>query len=210
MKDNFDQMEQRTRRYWYQDGLSEIIVGLLFLLLGGFFWLQACLPANSPAAILLSSGLVLVLVAGFFASRQAIRALKTRLVYPRSGYVAYRKPKRRRFWLNGLLAIIMAILVSALFTYAKVTLTWIPAWTGIILGAIWLVTASRIGLLRFYILAGLSALIGSILTLSGIDEYPGLALFYALNGLAMLVSGSLIFWQYLHNIQTYQEQSDEG
>ncbi len=92
-------MEKRTRRYFYDDGFVEIAVGILFLLLGGYFYASVALPAASSVKSWLDASLVLVIAAGVFLVGWLVRFLKHRITYPRTGYVAYKKkeaaPSRR-------------------------------------------------------------------------------------------------------------------
>jgi len=53
------------------------------------------------------------------------------------------------------------------------------------------------GILRFYLLAAISALLGSGLTLSGVGDMLGLSYFYGLMGLTMLIFGLLVLRDYL-------------
>jgi hypothetical protein len=55
----------------------------------------------------------------------------------------------------------------------------------------------RAGLERFYVLGGMSILLGIALSLSGLPEGYGLGLFYGLMGLAYLISGGIVLRRYL-------------
>ena len=47
MKDETSQIEQRIRRYWYSDGIGEMMGGVMFLVLAVYFSLQQYLGDES-------------------------------------------------------------------------------------------------------------------------------------------------------------------
>ena len=65
-------------------------------------------------------------------------------------------------------AFLMAILVVVLFNSAPNSLNWLPAITGFIVATFWLVSAARVGLLRFYVLATGSMLLGAAFAFANI------------------------------------------
>lgn len=192
-----EQAEQRALQYWLIDGVAELVMGGFFVLLGLYFGVQAVLPEDSPIGSMLSPAMLLVFVIGGLTARSLIRGLKERLTYPRTGYVAYRQPSNKRRWLTIALAFGMAMLVSALFASAPASLAWIPALSGLLIGAYWMYQGHRMGVLRFYALAALSAIAGTAITLAGVGETLGIPLFYIVLGLALTVSGGLTLWSYL-------------
>jgi hypothetical protein len=91
----------RPRLYCNIDGLAELGGGLMLLVTT----LLLSLPANSPwhpLAWFVFVGLILVIHYG-------TKAIKTRITYPRTGFVEYRRDERRR-------ASIIAAIVGALVT----------------------------------------------------------------------------------------------
>jgi hypothetical protein len=60
-------------------------------------------------------------------------------------------------------------------------------------------------LLRFYLIAGLSLLLGGVLAFSGLGNVLGLAAFYAGIGLVLCLTGGLTLRSYLLATQTAQE-----
>ena len=198
--------EQRAMKYWVIDGIAELVMGGFFVVLGLYFGAQAVLPVDSGLGSMLSAAFLLVIVGGGLAGRSLIGKLKERLTYPRTGFVAYRQPSKKRRWLTIALAFGMALLVSALFASAPASLAWIPAVSGLVIGAYWLFQGHRMGMLRFYALAALSAIAGTAITLAGAGETLGLPMFYIVIGLALMVSGGLTLRSYLRQAP---EQPDE-
>jgi len=192
-----DRAAQRAQQYWFTDGIGELAVGGVFLLVALYFGAQAVLPEDSFLGSMLAPAMLLVFVGAGVIARSLIRTLKERLTYPRTGYVAYRQPDKKRRWITLLFAMGMAMLVSALFASAPASLAWIPAVSGLLIGVYWLYYGHRLGLVRFYVLAALSAIMGTAITLAGLGEARGLPLYYGVIGLALLVSGGFTLRLYL-------------
>jgi len=205
-----DRAAQRAQQYWLTDGIAELVMGGFFVLLGVYFGGQAILPEDSFLASMWTPAMLLVIVGGSIGARAFIRTLKERLTYPRTGYVAYHRPDKKRRWITLLFAMGMAMLVSALFASAPAALAWIPGVSGLMFGAFWLFYAHRRGVARFYALAALSAVAGSAISFSGLDEVRGLPLFYVVMGLAFLVSGSFALRSYLRRTPLQPDGPDES
>src|SRR5512138_3875688 len=94
MNVNFSDAEQRVKRYWYTDGIGELTGGGMFILLGVYFAAQQYLGENSLVGGLLQAGLIIFLIGGMVIGRWLIQALKSRLTYPRTGYVEYQVDQR--------------------------------------------------------------------------------------------------------------------
>ena len=201
MQSHFTEVEQRVRRYWYTDGIGELIGGGMFIVLGIYFAAQEFLGENSLISGLLQAGLVIVLIGGMALGRWLIKALKSRLTYPRTGYVEYHEnpqgKNRRRILVAlvaGMVTAFSLVFVKKLTPLLNLTL----ALTGILVGAILIFLQGRkAGLERFYVLGGISIVLGVALSLSGLPEGYGLGLFYSVMGLAYLVSGGIVLRRYL-------------
>jgi hypothetical protein len=199
---------QRALRYWYTDGINEIVFGGLCVLLGAYFWAQGALPKDTTLGSMLSAGLVVLVIGGVLLGRYLTSTLKERFTYARTGYIAYPSPSPRRRVLTGLVALFLAMLISALFAGSPAALQWIPAVSGLFFAAAWLFFGHRVGLVRFYVLAVFSALAGVVLSRAGWNLDVTLAAFYASLGIAILISGSLTLYQYLRHSQPSQMGED--
>lgn len=201
MDNNFHNIEQRVQRYWYTDGIGELIGGGMFILLGIYFAAQQYLGENSTAGGLLQAGLIFFLLGGMVLGRWLIKALKARLTYPRTGYVEYQVDEhnrnRRRItvaFVAGLVAAFSIVFAGRIVSFLDMTL----ALTGILVGAILIfLQGRRSGLERFYVLGGMSIVLGIALALSGLPDGYGLGLFYGLMGVCFLISGGLTLRLYL-------------
>jgi hypothetical protein len=200
MQHNVFDIEQRVKRYWYTDGIGELIGGGMFILLGIYFALQGFLGQNSMIGGILQVSLILVMIGGMAVSRRLINTLKTRLTYPRTGYVEYQvdeqKMKFRRVWV-----MILAFVISTLtmvFVRLFQAFDSIVAVTGVAVGLILVILrAKSAGLSRFYLLGTISIALGLALSMSGLSNGYNLGLFYGLMGLCFMLSGGWTLRRYL-------------
>jgi hypothetical protein len=207
MRDEFEKTRQRTIRYWFNDGLSEIAFGGLCFLLALYFLAQVVLPKDSLLYNLLNASFVLVIIGGTLLTRRLIQVMKARLIYLRTGYVAY-PIKRSHWWASALLAMGMAALVAFLFTRQPGSLVWLPAVTGLILAFVMLLFGLRTNLLRLYLIGILSLLLGGGLSLAGIGDILGLSAFYGSIGLVTGFSGGCALHTYLRITPLPEENAD--
>jgi hypothetical protein len=213
MQGSFQDVEQRVNRYWYSDGLAEILGAGMFILLGIYFAAQDFLGPDSAWSGILQVSLVLILIGGAFVSRRSINSLKTRLTYPRTGYVEYRvneKERRSRLALVFLLAFSVSALTVAFVAIFK-SFDSMVAVTGVVVGMILvLLRAKASGLARFYVLGAISFVLGLVISASGLSNGYALGLYYASMGVCFLVSGGLTLMHYLHeNPLPLEGHSDE-
>lgn len=193
-----DKVFQRTRQYWFSVGIVEFSIGALFIILGLYFYLQFLLPSDSLLLIGLQVGFVFLLVGAKYLSRSLVNKFKSRLTIPRTGYVSYKRASRTpRMVSIGIVCFIAGFNVI-LFLTTPLSVNWFPAITGLILGSLWLISAIQFGLLRFYWQSILTYLLGVILSVSNLDIYLGLTLFYGILGCFLLLSGGWTLESYLH------------
>jgi hypothetical protein len=200
MKNDIDKVIQRTHRYWYEDGLNEIAAGGMFVLCGLFLLMMYSVPPGSLLApVLVVAFIILVAFGGLFISR-AVKAIKNRVTYPRTGYVSYRRPEsnRRRRIIAASLGIGIGVLGIVLsIADAPTWLMSMPMVQGLIIGAALLYIGRRLGLTRFYALAFISALIGVVVALNGFDDALGSAAYFGEMGLVLTASGLFTLRAYL-------------
>ena len=200
MQNHLADIEQRVRRYWYTDGIGELAGGGMFILLGVYFALQEFLGQNSMMGGLLQASLILLMIGGMAVSRRLVNALKTRLTYPRTGYVEYRVDERYMNW-RRLIVMVLAFAASALtivFVRMLESIDLIVAVTGVVVAGILVILRARVsGLTRFYLLGAISLLLGLALSMSGLPNGYSLGLFYGLMGIFFLVSGGVTLRAFL-------------
>ncbi len=202
MRDHITEMQKRPIHYWYSDGIWEIHFGLFFVLLGFYYFLLTLIPANSPYQILaLAIGQPAIILLGIFGFRKTIRYFKERITYPRTGYISYRT-KRKNNHLVGMatglvLGMIFGLIASQLSSL--IGTSWIPAFIGVMLAIILYILAYKSNVIRFYVLAVTSIIIGSIVAFSGIDEWLQSAAFFAGVGFCFVISGLAALIIYMRN-----------
>lgn len=206
MKDDVDRAMQRTRRYWYEDGLVEIAAGCIFVLIGLMFLVEAVSPPGALPPNFSSIGLIVIVFGGMWAARRLVAAAKERITYPRTGYVQFGQPPAPLRGATAAVAIVMGALVAMLLALAPASLVVLPALQGIAVGVFILVAGHRVALPRFYVLAVVSTLIGVILSLAGTSESLGAAIYYGLMGIALIISGVLTLVSYLRANQGRAEE----
>ena len=201
MKDETSQIEQRLRRYWYKDGIGEMMGGVMFLVLAAYFSLQQYLGDESFISRMLQAGLVLLLIGGVYVGRRVVNSAKARITYPRTGYVEYRTNSGNAV-LMRILAAFTAMTVASMSVFVARKFDSIDAMvavTGVLVAVILMVKQGwGSGLGRFYFLSVASLALGGILSVSGFARGYNLGLFYALMGIAFLISGGLILKRYLN------------
>lgn len=200
MQSNVSDVEQRVKRYWYTDGIGELIGGGMFMLMGVYFALQEYFGSSSALGGILQVSLILLLVGGMYVGRRLINALKNRITYPRTGYVEYyadeHSLKRRRI-LSALLAFLVSVLTMVFVRMFQI-FDAIVAVTGVAVGFILMfLRAKASGLARFYVLGAVSIVLGLVLSVSGLPNGYSLGLFYGLMGVCFMLSGGFTLQSYL-------------
>ena len=90
---NLINLEHRSRQYWNIDGLPELGMGLLWIVWGGAWLFGQSLPKGGASQMYWMFAPVLLVVTGL-ASTWAVRKLKARITFPRTGYVEWKEPTR--------------------------------------------------------------------------------------------------------------------
>jgi len=206
MNEDIDQVVQRTRQYWFSDGIVELSVGSLFLFLGIYFYLQSILSPGSLLLISLQIGFAFLLIGAIYISRYLINKFKSRLTTPRTGYVSYKRASKNQRIASIVIVGLIAVINAALFLTTPLSMNWVPAITGLIVGSLWLISALRVGLFRFYLQSILAYLLGAILSLTNLEIYQSLALFYGILGSVLILSGGLTLVVYLRKNPPMQEE----
>ncbi|OAN37112.1 hypothetical protein A6A03_05575 [Chloroflexus islandicus] len=192
-------LSQRTRRYWMIDGLPELLIGSIFLFTG----LAQLAPLVAPANIAGWANLLLplVLLPLILLGRRILHALKMRITYPRTGYVAYHQPPRWQRALGGLAGIGVGIALANLTFNAQLAAAMMPALTGFTLAAGLGYLGAYLGMRRFYALAAFVAALGLLMYWMPIDGFLGASLVIAAAGVWMLIAGSVTLYHYLQHTQ---------
>lgn len=199
---------RRSQQYWFEDGLMELLLGLLFVVLSGLFLWQS--TTNSPYAALIGGlAMPVIIIAGAILMGIALRWLKERFVYPRTGYVTYAKPTNKQRGLSALLGLVigaaMAIVITQL-ELAELTTAFIGAGMGVAL----FMLGNRAGLLRFHLLAVWAVAVGVIIAFLDVAETVASTYALGLIGLSLVVSGGFAFWRYWQNSEPDSDEPMEA
>ncbi len=198
MKSQIEQTIQRTQRYWYTDGLAELAVGLMVLLIG-LLYLPLMLLPSGFASLAIGLGQPVVVLLGWWLSGKAVRRLKERITYPRTGYVTYPR-KKRRGWAKAALT---ALCVAAFVVIVQILIGEREQVLPILIGAFFAIAFAlmgyRLGLVRFYLLAAFALLLGWITQQLGLRGLLQSAFYFSGIGVSWAVSGAVTLIQYLRN-----------
>jgi hypothetical protein len=193
-------------RYWFEDGLSEISIGMLFLIIGLVLQAENLLPPGSFLSGVAGFGNFILVLAGVWLVRRVVRSLKSRLTYPRTGYVVYRKIYPVQRFLTLIIGVFIVFLMVWMFIeYPQASPVWVPLIQGIVLGIFLVMIGLRSGLARFHILALFTLLLSFGLSQVGNGETPMVGAIFAALGLGLTISGVIGLKRYIEQTQPHQE-----
>ena len=184
-------------RYWFDDGLVEIGVDLLFLALMALFAVEGLAPDGSAWSGFSAVGLPVVIIGGMAVLGLALRAVKERLTFPRTGYVAYPRPAQARRILAGVIGAGVSLAIVWLLAARPSLQLALGALQGAALAIIFLALSLRTGLLRLAIPGFVALAAGLVATFAGLQSSQGSAITFGVAGATTLLSGSLVLAHYL-------------
>ncbi len=195
MSTQLEEIQRRTHRYFYEDGLVEMAVGLLFMVVGLALLLTGVTEPGSPLAGLVWIALAALVIGGAFTMQRLVARLKQRITYPRTGVVIYNTQPTRGRWLVVLAA--LALAVGQIF---------LPEWAsrmalaeGLLLAIILFYLGYRVSLTRLYLPALIAAGLGVAASLMVGSNIAGSAVVFGGAGAALLISGLAGLRRYLHH-----------
>lgn len=213
MEDKMLDVEGRVKRYWYSDGIAELSIGGMFLLLGLYFGIQGYFGESSTVGVILQVSMVLVMIGGILGANWLVNSLKARLTYPRTGYVEYRandKDAKQRRYLFLAVTLVLAIASITLLDYIREVDSMVLG-TGIMVGVVFaLLRGKSSGVTRFFYLGGFSFVLGIGLSFDNLSQAYNLGLFYGLLGVAIMTSGIAVLRRYLSENPMPVDMDDEN
>jgi hypothetical protein len=199
MPDDLKKSQLRTIQYFYVDGSFEFGFGLLCLILAIFFYAETSM--HGWLAAIVDSSLVLVMIGGAWLIRHLIKLLKERVTWPRTGYVTYnRQNSAKRGWRIALglgVGILVAVVATVLSKTPGIHLNTMPMLSGFLLGVVFAFLGWRTTMLRFYLLALFSCMLGGVLAYSPAVDNFALAGYYLVFGLVLITAGAFVLRAYL-------------
>ncbi len=188
---------RRAVGYWFDDGLAEIGTRLLFLLLAAMFALEGLAPAGSLPVGFTAFGLPVVVIGGMIVLGLALRAVKERFTFPRTGYVAYPRPAPARRILAGVIGAGVSFGLVLLLAARPSLQAALAALQGAALAVVWLAFSLRTGLVRMAVLGFVALGAGLVATFAGLQSSLGSALTFGVAGASALLTGALVLAHYL-------------
>jgi hypothetical protein len=200
METKINEAMQRTRRYWYEDGLGELSVGGLFLLMGGLMLAAGGAGPQSRFGNACAALLTACVAGGTYLLNRFIRRMKEQITYPRTGYIAPPRPVRRYRGVSAAGAVAAGLLIAWLVTKGGAYENWMPAVQGLIAGGILFLVGAAAGVNRLTLEGAAVLAFGLALPLAGVGMLAGSASVYLFAGAVMAIGGGLTLRRYL---QTY-------
>lgn len=183
-------LETRPIRYWHVDGLPELVMGLVWLIWGGALLVGEALPRGTVANLFWTAFPAILVLSGVVAN-WAVRQLKSRVTYPRTGYVAYPEPSRWTRLTTAAIAVITAAVVAGLAARAGsagLEQTIAPI-IGVLLSLAFTVTSVRQRAPHLLALAGVALALGVAVGALGLG-WPGLNWLFVWLGAASVAVGA--------------------
>jgi len=187
-------IEQRAWKVYMQDGLVEIMIGVVLFFASGAFH---------------TSSTVVFLVFWPIFGQNIIEAIRKRYTYPRIGYVKLQSddPKKTAGGIFLYMVAVFAIMVVVLYllfgsgTWAPYLLyQWLPTFVGAILLGAMTYTKSKSGDARYYAYALVAIAIGVAFSLHRFEPVKmGVTLYLLLLSGIMIVTGMARFVAFLRN-----------
>jgi MFS family permease len=184
--DLITQYTRKPARFGRLDGTEDLDMGGFFLTFA--LWLRLSEGATVLWRWVAMSCAIFVVAAlvGSFCTRY----IRRRLVYPRSGYLEFRK----RPWAMALLAVLAMVIAAAVFWFlvqAHSSRLSYPLMGGLVIGLVMLIRALLTGMPRMAVLGALSMAIGLALQFLEPTMLAGGVWYCLTMGTACLLSGAL-------------------
>ena len=199
---NLKEIEKKVYSDSQQDGLMEIMMGLILLTFGGFFY-----------STVFAFYILLIIFSGRIV--EFVRRLYT---YPRIGFVKFHRENPRDA-LTGVFLFELAVIVI-IFTLISISgnvtdysqwVKWSPLFFGMILVGPFAHAQSRSGSIRYYGYAILSVILGLVFSLIEFGSgCAGLILYLVLIGGFLVLSGLVIFTRFLSRYPLPVEEAPDA
>jgi len=176
-----------------RDGVPEIAIGVAFIVQALLVFLQSLQPAGSIVYKGLALALAVFVPAVGLTVGAVIQRFRRHYLLDRFGYLETRRVGLRSMLFGIVFAAMLAVLIGLIFRFS-VSDQWVLAGAGILGGAL----AAFCGKLpRFIVHGGLIATIGLMAAYERLSLLLGFALMFGLSGIAILVSGSVVFARFM-------------
>jgi hypothetical protein len=186
--------QRRAQGYWFVDGIAEIAAGAAMALCGGLLYAAVATGVESLGTLALG-----VLIVAFPVTAWVVKAVKERITYPRTGYVAYAPPSRTRMFAAGAVGFVVAGLLVPIQVAARGgQVSAVVLGFGLAVGAFTAVRAWRTAAPRFYLVAAALVVASGVLATNGSGIEDGVGLMLVFYGASLLATGTWALVRYLN------------
>jgi hypothetical protein len=205
---NVEGMQRRGQSYWYQDGIWELGVGVLFMLYAAYYALVGSVDEQSTLFSILSIAYIGVIPGGMLLVSWAVKRVKVRISAPRTGYVTFGTSRPRRVNAIVISAVVAAGTIAGALLVKTLYVPVLVAGIGIAVGTG--VTGVRLGVYRLSI-AGAVGLVSSVFIGLVVDEpEPAFTYLFGITGAALAVTGLLALVRYLKKHPLPEAEEEEA
>jgi hypothetical protein len=203
---------ERTRQYWYIDGFSELLVGVIFVILGLLNCATLVIRPSIGSAVIVGIGYPLVILGGILFGNKWVRSMKEKVTYPRTGYVKYIQPERPSRKTRMIKALVIAFMVSIVVNViiSRLDPFWLVFGTGLLIAAFTVYMGVQIPLNRFHILAAWIVVVSLVAARLPFSDEIQMGLLLTGTGLGWLITGVISLMIYLRNNPLQNSGIDEN
>ena len=188
----------RTYSRWYEDGLAEIAMGVIFLLISCYMLLFIFLAESSLASVLTGLGFPLFIIGISRLASKMLTKLKARYVYPRTGYVKYRRETGIKRFNRALLVSVPIAGVTILITAFRIEWEYLlPVFVTAVATAGSAVVSQKIGTPRIAVYSLSAFLLALVLSFFKLPMQLSMTFIILLFSLLPGTVGIIIFRRYL-------------
>jgi len=187
---NLKEIEQKAYRGSNQDGLMEIMIGILLIGLGATFG---------------SGFYVFAILVPIFLFPRFMEGIRKRYTYPRIGYAKLPTddPKKTAKGMFVYFVAVLAVFVFCLLLFGDVKnpalhKKWSPALMGVLLVGGFLYAHGKSGNIRYIVFAVLAVVSGLLFSIMNFESYDGLIINFFVMGGIFVVTGFTLFILFLY------------
>jgi hypothetical protein len=200
------EIERKPRQYWNVDGLPDLMMGVLWIVWGMAFLLPDLLPPGGWLQYYWMA-VMPVLVVGGVVANWAIKKLKQRLTFPRTGYVDWPEPAPASKVLASLLAAAVAagVVLLAIRSNAQPMKDLVAPGLALLVALGFLISALRLKLPHYFWMAAAALLLALIIARAHLDLSKGIICLFLSLGVLSTLMGIVRLQAYRRNNPLQQE-----
>lgn len=180
----------------YNDGISELVMGLTWMLWGGLIGFPQLLPGGGWSAYYWIAVPIMLAASGFY-SQSIIRRLRERWAPRGSDGVEARALAHGQLWAVPLVSMMSAVVVAGFMTSSKTMYDFIPLGCSILVAGGLVLGLGRRGVPGAAFYAALSVGLGIAIVRGRMAPESGFALLWSGVGVAMAIGGAWRLLRYL-------------